>query len=142
MAENKTQPSDADVGAYLARVEPDRRREDSQALLRLMKRVVRLEPVLWGESIVGFGRYHYRYESGHEGEFFLTGFAPRKAAMTVYIMPGFKQYEDQLARLGKHRRSVSCLYLNRLDGIDLKALEEIIRDSVRRMKKMYEWWPA
>jgi hypothetical protein len=142
MAENKTQPSDADVGAYLARVEPDRRREDSQALLRLMKRVVRLEPVLWGESIVGFGRYHYRYESGHEGEFFLTGFAPRKAAMTVYIMPGFKQYEDQLARLGKHRRSVSCLYLNRLAGIDLKALEEIIRDSVRRMKKIYEWWSA
>ena len=140
-AENKTQPTDADVEAYLATVAPPRRQDDSFALLKMMKRITRFDPVMWGDSIVGFGRYHYKYDSGREGAFFLTGFAPRKAAMTVYIMPGFKQYQAQLARLGKHRHSVSCLYLNRLNGIDLKALEEIIRDSVKRMKKMYDWWP-
>ena len=141
MTENKTKPTDADVDAHLAGVEPARRREDAQALLQLMKRITRMKPVMWGDSIVGFGRYHYKYDSGREGDFFLTGFAPRKAAMTVYVMPGFKQYGDQLARLGKHRHSVSCLYLTRLDGIDMGALEEIIRDSVKRMKKMYDWWP-
>ena len=142
MAENKTRPTDVDVEAFLSQVEPAHRRVDAETMLRLMKRITRMKPVMWGDSIVGFGRYHYKYESGREGDYFLTGFAPRKAAMTVYIMPGFKQYADQLARLGKHRHSVSCLYLSRLDGLDMTALEEIIRDSVRRMKKMYDWWPA
>lgn len=141
MAENKTQPTDADVGAYIAAVEPARRREESETLLALMTRVTGFEPVMWGESIVGFGRYHYKYKSGREGDYFLTGFAPRKAAMTVYVMPGFKQYGAELKRLGKHRHSVSCLYLNRLDAVDLDALEEIVADSVRRMKEMYDWWP-
>ncbi len=141
MSANKTQPTDADVDTYLAGVEPTRRREDAVTVLKLMKRITRFKPVMWGESMVGFGRYHYKYASGREGDYFLTGFAPRKAAMTIYIMPGFKQYAPQLERLGKHRHSSSCLYLTRLDGLDLKALEEIIRDSVKRMKEMYEWWP-
>ena len=138
--ENKTQPTDADVEAYLATVAPPRRRDDSLLLLKMMKRITRFDPVMWGDSIVGFGRYHYRYASGREGDYFLIGFAPRKTATTIYIMPGFKHYAAQLARLGKHRHSSACLYLTRLDGIDMGALEEIIRDSVKRMKKMYEWW--
>lgn len=142
MAENKTQPTGADVDAYLASVEPARRREDSMTLLDLMKRVTGYEPVLWGGSMVGFGRYHYKYASGREGDYFLTGFAPRKAAMSVYIMPGFKRYAAELKRLGKHRHSVSCLYLTRLEAVDLDVLEEIVADSVRRMKEMYPHWPA
>ncbi len=140
MAENKTRPTRKSVAKFIAGIEPTRRREDAETLLAMMKRATGMEPVMWGDSIVGFGRYHYKYDSGREGEFFLTGFSPRKAAMTVYVMPGFKQYAAELKRLGKQRHSVSCLYLTKLDGLDLTALETIIADSVRRMKDMYEWW--
>jgi hypothetical protein len=140
MSGNKTQPSRADVGAFIAGIENETRRADAETLLQMMKRVTGMEPVMWGETIVGFGRYHYKYDSGREGDYFLTGFSPRKAAMTVYIMPGFKQYGDQLARLGKHRHSVSCLYLNRLDGIDMAVLEEMVAHSVAHMKEIYPQW--
>ena len=85
-------------------------------------------------------RSHYKYDSGREGDFLMTGFSPRKAAMSVYIMPGFNLYEEQLARLGKHKHSVSCLYLSRLDKLDLTALEEMVVDSVRRMKEISVRW--
>ena len=94
---------------------------------------------MWGESLIGYGFYHYKYESGHEGDYFLTGFSPRKSATSIYIMPGFKQYTDQLARLGPHKHSVSCLYITKLARIDLAVLEGIVTDSVKRMKAMYEW---
>lgn len=142
MAENKTQPTKASVAKFIAGVEPARRREDARTMLAMMKRLTDWPAVMWGDSIVGFGRYHYKYASGREGDFLITGFSPRKAATTVYIMPGFKQYGPQLKRLGKHKHSVSCLYLTKLDGLDLTALEEIITDSVRRMQEMsVEWWP-
>lgn len=141
MAENKTKPTDADVHAFIAAVEDERRRQDSHVLLELMKRVTGFKPQMWGDSIVGYGRYRYQYKSGHGGEYFLTGFSPRKSAMTIYIMPGFKRYEKKLARLGKHKHSVSCLYVNRLEAIDLQVLEDVVADSVARMKAMYpDWW--
>lgn len=92
---------------------------------------------MWGDSIVGFDRYHYKYESGREVDWFVTGYAPRKQALTVYIMPGFGQYEDLLARLGKVRTSVSCLYINRLENIDLAVLEVLVHQAYQRMKKVY-----
>ena len=92
---------------------------------------------MWGSAIVGFGSYHYTYASGREGDWFLTGFSPRKQNLTVYIMPGFKQYTKQLEKLGKHKHSVSCLYLKNLDYVDMEALAFMIGDSVRRMREMY-----
>ena len=139
MAENKTQPTSASVADFIAAIEHPTRREDSQSLLQLMTRLTGMKPCMWGESIVGYGLYHYRYESGREGSYFLTGFAPRKAASTVYIMPGFKPYADQLSRLGPHRHSSSCLYITRLSRIDLTVLEEIVADSVQRMQRKYDW---
>lgn len=140
MSGNKTVPTDADPRAFVESIEHKGRREDALALLDLFRRVTGYEPQMWGPSIVGYGRYHYKYESGREGDFLLTGFSPRKAAMTIYIMPGFKKYGEQLERLGKHRHSVSCLYISRLSGIDTGVLEEIVSDSVARMKAMYEYW--
>ena len=90
---------------------------------------------MWGSSMVGFGRYQYRYASGREGEFFLTGFSPRKTALTVYVMPGLERYADQLERLGPHKTGKSCLYLKSLDAVDREVLEEIITDSVEYMRK-------
>jgi len=142
MAENKTRPSDGDVQAFIAGIENETRRADAGTLLRMMSEVTSFKPVLWGETMIGFGKYHYQYDSGREGDYFLTGFSPRKSAMSVYIMPGFEQYGDLLAKLGKHRHSVSCLYINRLDAIDLRVLETMIEDSVRRMKEIYPQWSA
>ena len=93
---------------------------------------------MWGSSLVGFGRYRYRYESGREGEFFLTGFSPRKTAFTIYIMPGLARYADLCAKLGPHKTGKSCLYVRRLEAIDPDVLEEIIRDSVDFMRAKYE----
>ena len=140
MTGNKTKPTNEDVGAFIASVEPKTRKADAETLLGLMKRTTGMKPVMWGDSIVGFGRYRYKNRSGRAGEFFLTGFSPRKSAMTVYVMPGFKAYGDLLAKLGKHRHSVSCLYITRLANIELSVLETIIADSVERMKANYPGW--
>lgn len=134
---NKTQENDASVAAFLDKVEPRRRQDDCRVVNEMMRRVTGLEPKMWGDSIVGFDRYHYKYESGREGDWFVTGYAPRKQALTVYIMPRFGQYEDLLARLGKVRTSVSCLYINRLENIDLAVLEVLVHQAYQRMKKVY-----
>ncbi len=136
-ANNKTKPQDLDVESYLAGIEHAGRREDSFTLLDLMRDVTGEEAVLWGSSIVGFGQYHYVYDSGREGDHMLTGFAPRKANMVVYIMPGFADYQAQLAQLGKYKTGSSCLYLGRLSGIDQDVLRELIDQSVRHMRKKY-----
>ena len=135
-AENKTKPERKSVQAFLKKVEPAGRREDAQVLLELMKDVTGETPVLWG-SIVGFGTYHYKYESGREGDFFLTGFAPSKANMVVYVMPGFSSYEADLAKLGKHKTGKSCLYLGRLESINQEVLRRLVDRSVRFMRKKY-----
>lgn len=137
MAELKTKPTDADVDAFLAAVPHERRRADALAVRAMMDRVTGLKPRLWGESLIGYGRYHYRTGSGHEGDWPITGFSPRKAALTVYIMNGFERYGDLLARLGKHKLGKSCLYINRLDAIDRNVLEELVTQSVARIREKY-----
>ena len=141
MSENKTKPGDESVTEFVSAIKHGGRREDAQTLLECISRVTDLTPRIWGGSMVGYGQYHYKYESGREGDFFLTGFASRQSASTIYIMPGFKKYGDHLNRLGPHRHSVSCLYVTRLNRVDLTVLEDMIRDSVERMKDMYEWKP-
>ncbi len=134
MAQNKTQRNDGDVMAYLESVENKRRREDSLVIKAMMEDVTGEPAEMWGSSIVGFGSYHYRYESGREGEFVLSGFAPRVQSLTLYIMGGHERYADLFARLGKHRTGKSCLYINKLADVDLDVLREIIAESVAYMR--------
>ncbi len=134
MAENKTQKTGASVEEFLNSVDNRRRREDGWALLEMMKDLTGLEPEMWGPSIIGFGDYHYRYESGREGDFFLTGFSPRKQSLSLYIMAGFDTYDDLLGRLGKHRKGAACLYVNKLADVDMDVLRELIEESFEHAK--------
>lgn len=140
MAENTTIRTKASVRKYIAAIEPGKRRAEAEILLRLMQRATGFKPAMWGTSIIGFGEYHYKYASGREGDFLLTGFAPRKSAMSIYIIPGFKRYKALLDRLGKHRTSVSCLYVTRLDSTDLDVLAELVAQSLNDMKTLYPQW--
>jgi len=133
MAELKTKPTDQDVEIFLNSIADEKKRKDSFTVLALMKDVTKLEPVMWGDSIIGFGTYHYRYESGREGDMPLTGFSPRKQSLTLYIMSGFDRYDALLEKLGKHTTGKSCLYVKRLDDIDLPTLKELVRRSVEHM---------
>jgi hypothetical protein len=137
MAELKTKQNSGDVDAFIAGIENDQRRRDAEIVLKMMKSVTRAEPVMWGDSIVGFGSYHYVYESGREGDWFLTGFSPRKQALTLYIMAGFSRYGELMDRLGKYRTGKSCLYVKNMVDVDQKVLRELITESVRHMKKNY-----
>ena len=140
MAELKTRKTDASVSAFLDSVDNQQRRSDAFALIEIFEQVTRMSPALWGNSIVGFGEYHYKSDrSSQEGDWPLTGFSPRKQNMTVYIMPGFSDYQDLLAKLGKHKTSVSCIYFTKLENIDVKILKQLIRKSVVDMKKKYQW---
>ena len=134
MAENKTRKTGASVEEFLASVENKRRREDGFTLLEMMKEITGLEPEMWGPSIIGFGDYHYRYESGREGDIFLTGFSPRKQSLSLYVMDGFDGRDELLDKLGKHRKSVSCLYINKLADVDLDVLRELVRKSYEHSK--------
>ena len=118
------------IQAHLDGVTPEKRRRDAQTLLELMSRVTGETPRLWG-SIVGFGQYHYKYQSGREGDVAAAGFAPRKAATTIYLVDGVGRYEQQLERLGPHTTGVGCLYIKDLDKIDLSVLEAIVAESYR-----------
>ena len=134
MAEPKTKPTAASVDAYVDAITDPARRADCLALIALMRRATGCEPRMWGGSIVGFGSYHYRYASGHEGDACLIGFASRKPDLTLYITPGFQRYQQLLARLGRHRVAKSCLYLKRLADVDLQALGELIELSVQEVR--------
>lgn len=138
MAENKTQSTDVEPADFVASVEHPTRRADAETLLELMERASGYKPKMWGPTIVGFGRYHYKYETGREGDSLITGFSPRKANLVVYIMPGYDDIAEQLARLGKHKIGKSCLYINKLTDVDLAVLEEIVVDSVDRMRQNYQ----
>jgi hypothetical protein len=133
MAELKTKPTQVDVLDFLGKLSDDQRRNDCLVVLELMKAATGADPLMWGASIVGFGRYQYRYESGRTGEWPVIGFSPRKNDLTLYIMPGFDRYESLLARLGKHKTGKSCLYLKRLSDVDLVVLKELIEESVKAM---------
>jgi hypothetical protein len=137
MAELKTKPTDASVEAYLDTIDDPRRRNDCAAISALMKRVTKFEPRMWGPSIVGFGSYHYRYASGHEGDACLAGFSFRKPEIVVYIADGFESRDEFLQQLGKHRTGKVCLYIRRLSDIDVGVLEKLVRASVAAMRKKY-----
>jgi hypothetical protein len=137
VAELKTKKTSASVPAFLKSVENEQRRKDGIELLEIFKQATKMSPTLWGDSIVGFGEYHYKSErSSQEGDWPLTGFSPRKQSMTVYIMPGFSNYQELLSRLGKHKTSVSCIYINKLENVDVMVLKQIIKRSVADMKKI------
>ncbi len=135
MAENKTTPNDQDVEQFLNSVDDERKRKDSFTILELMKQVTGREPRMWGSSIVGFGSYHYTYESGREGDMPLAGFSPRKQNLTLYNMGGFERYDDLLKKLGKHTTGKGCLYIKRLDDVDLPTLKSLIEESVKHVKQ-------
>lgn len=138
MTDSKTNETDASVENFINSVDNDQKRRDSWDLIALLSEITGSEAKMWGSSLVGFGQYHYKYASGREGDFFITGFSPRKTALTIYIVPGFDGYEEQLAKLGPYKTGKSCLYLKNLEVVDRGALEEIIRDSVAVMRKKYE----
>ncbi len=135
MAELKTKKNDASVKGFLEGTPDERKRADCYELLNLMREVTGDEPSMWGDSIVGYGAYKYKHRSGQSGEWFLTGFSPRKQNLTIYIMPGFDRYGDIMAKLGKYKNSVSCLYVNKLADIDLDALRELVKSSYVDMKE-------
>jgi hypothetical protein len=137
MAEPKTAPTGASVTTFIDGIEDTAKRRDARALVRLMRKVTQAAPRMWGPSIVGFGQYRYRYESGREGEWMLTGFSPRKRELSIYIMSGFAGHEELLDRLGPHRTGRSCLYVRRLADVDLHALEELVSRSVDHLRKTY-----
>jgi hypothetical protein len=129
----KTRPTDADVGAFLEAIPDQRRRDEARTVCRLMQEVTGEVPVLWGTGIVGFGRVGLRYASGRELDWPVTGFSPRKTATTIYLMDGFEERLDLLARLGPHSTGKSCLYLKRLSDIDLDVLTALIAESARHV---------
>jgi len=135
MAELKTKRNKGDVKAFLNSVPDEKKRQDSFEVLGLMKKVTGMHPELWGDSIVGFGSYHYKYASGREGDWFMTGFSPRKQNLTLYIMPGFEQYDQLLGKLGKHSIGKSCLYIKKLEDVDTDVLKELVKRSVEHMAK-------
>jgi hypothetical protein len=133
MTELKTKENDQSVEAFLNGVEHEKRREDSFTLLKLMAEVTGEQPRMWGDSIIGYGKYHYKYASGREADWFLTGFSPRKQSLTLYIMSGFDQYDSLLGKLGKYKTGKSCLYINKLEDVDMEVLRELVRQSAQHM---------
>lgn len=142
MSENKTQPEKLSVETFLASIEPEAKREEARQLDALFRKVTGFEPVMWGSSMVGYGRYHYRYESGHEGESLATGFSPRKAQHSIYVMPGYADFSAILARLGKHTTGKSCLYVKRLSDIDMDVLAELIAAGLKDLGAKWTVHPA
>ena len=137
MAEQKTKPTEVTVESFLDKVASETVRDDCQMLIKIMKKITGEKPKMWGPTIVGFSKYHYKYASGHEGYSCVTGFSPRKPAITVYIMPGFTRHDSLLKKLGKYKAEKGCLYIKKLEDVDITVLEELIRQSVDHLKKTY-----
>jgi len=137
MSEPKTKATRASVDKYLAAIGDEQRRDDCRALAKLMTGITKEPPVMWGPSIVGFGSYHYRYASGHEGDSCLAGFASRKGDISIYVTSGFEGQETLLAKLGKYKTGKVCLYVKRLADIDLEVLESLVEGSVAEMRRRY-----
>lgn len=131
MPENKTKPTRASVTKFLAKVDPARRK-DCQAILQMMKKATGVQPKMWGPSMVGFGKYHYQYASGREGDCFVTGFSPRKDALSLYLTCGFEAHAGLMKKLGKYKTGKSCLYIKKLDDVDCKVLEQLVKDAVAK----------
>lgn len=137
MAPLKTQPRVADVLAFIDAIEHPRKRADAHAVVTMMRDITGEEPVLWGDRLIGFGSFHCRRNSGSQGSWPLTAFAPGKQRMTIHIMPGFSDYQPLLARLGKFRTGRSCLYINKLSDVDDSTLRELIAQSVADLRERY-----
>lgn len=138
MAENKTKPTKASVAAFIEAVESEQRRADAKVLVKMMQAASGEKPVLWGPSLIGFGSYHYVYESGREGDMLMIGFSPRKSALVLYMLTGFEGAEPLLAKLGKFKRGKSCMYVNKLSDLDLKVLGKLMALAVKAMRKKYK----
>lgn len=130
MSENKTQKNNASVIDFLNGLPDEKKRQDCLTLLEMMSEITDLEPKMWGASIVGFGDVHYKYASGREGDWFKVGFSPRKQNLTLYMMDGFPKYQDLLAKLGKHKTGVSCLYIKKLSDVNIDILRQMIAQSI------------
>lgn len=142
MKEAKTIPTGADVDAFIASVADEKKRQDSYKMIDIMSEITGEKPRMWGPGIIGFGQYHYKYDSGHEGDAALVGFSPRKQSFSIYLMAGFiateyEGYDDLLARLGKYKTGKGCLYVNKLDDVNLDVLKQLIRISYDFLKKKY-----
>ena len=133
----KTKKNDQNVEEFLNTVTDPSRREDCFEIMKIMQEVTQEEPKMWGDSIVGFGDYHYKYKSGREGDWFTIGFSPRKRNLTLYIMSGFTRYEEILEKLGKHKTGKSCLYINKLSDVNKETLTQLATESVKFVKEYY-----
>jgi hypothetical protein len=135
MAELKTKPTEQSVEDFLNSIADEKQRADCLTVAKLMQKATRAKPKMWGESIVGFGQYRYKYQSGREGDWFIVGFSPRKQNLTLYLMAGFARFPELLQKLGKFKTSQSCLYLKKLADVDLKVLKELIEQAVAHTAK-------
>ena len=136
MAEIKTKPTEVSPAAFIDKVENEQRRKDGHELVTLMKKVTGKPAKMWGPSIVGFDKYHYKYASGHEGDMPITGFSPRKQSLVLYLGPGLED-KKLISRLGKHKMGKGCLYINKLDDVDRNVLLELVTKSVEKMRNLY-----
>ena len=139
MAENKTQATAQSVTDFIAAVDHPTRRADAEKLDAMFRDITGWTPRMWGPAIIGYGQYHYTYESGRTGDFLATGFSPRKANLSLYIMPGYADFDDILGRLGKYKTGKACLYINKLADVDLDVIAEIIRAGIDDLGQR---WPV
>ena len=137
MSELKTKQNNASVSEFLSSITDKEKQKDCRTVMKLMREVTGKRAKMWGTSIVGFGSYHYKYKSGREGDWFVTGFSPRKQNLTIYIMPGFSKYDALMKKLGKYKTAKSCLYIKRLSDVDIKVLERLVTRSVKDMARIY-----
>jgi hypothetical protein len=137
VAESKTKATDVDPLEFIDKVDGEEKRKDAKDLVRLMSNVTGKPPRMWGPTIIGFGKYHYKYESGREGEICMTGFSPRKPSLVLYLGPGLED-KKLLARLGKHKVGKGCLYINKLADVDRAVLKELVVKAVTEMRKRYD----
>lgn len=129
MAENKTKQTEESVERFISTIKDEQKKKDCFTIVKLMQKITKDKPKMWGSSIVGFGSYHYKYDSGHEGDTCIIGFSPRKQNLTLYVVSAFKGYESLMKNLGKHKVQGGCLYIKKLGDVDMKVLEEIITRS-------------
>lgn len=138
MADNKTKVNNASVKAYLEQVESETQKKEAYEILEMMKRITKQKPKMWGDALIGFDTYHYKYASGREGDWFITGFSPRKGKMSIYLLPTLLESSPLMEKLGKHKKGKGCLYVKTLDDIDKKVLEKLIKETYTIMKKKYK----
>ena len=137
MTKLKTQPTNKSVRSFLNSIEPENKKNDCFKLQALMEEITNKKAKMWGDSIVGFGEYYYKYASGHSGKFMVTGFSPRKQNLVIYVIPGFSRYDRIMSKLGKYKTGKSCLYVNNLEDINLQQLKALITRSVDYMHEKY-----